>query len=480
MGRKREMADKDTLVNLYVDQKLSASVIAKQLQVSRQLLRNWFAHYNIPMRTVSEEAKIQRERHPDLFKAKLFQDKTSERYKNFCQTISQKAKERYANGQIVNCKIYDIPPKEDIEYLYIERGLSANTVAKMFDTTIPTLRKWIKQYDIQYKDISKSLRDLNSRHLIYNSFRDPVVQQKCQENRTVYRRSKSEIELYEWIKQYCPDAVHSYMLANRSFDICIPSKYLLIEYQGLFWHSEAFYYTGQNHNNKTLRDIKWMHKEKKDIATQHGYRLFQVWEDDWAKRPKVIKEFILTILNINKERVFARKCKVVGVPRLRTDEFIERFHIQGSMSRYSCSIGLAYNNELIAVMAFAKEPDGTMNLARYAVDSRFQIIGGFAKLLAWFIKKYPGKKVITFADLSYVDELSNVYIRNGFKPIQVLNPDYKYIVGGERRHKFSFRRSYLERTLGDKFNPTLSEYQNCINNEIYRAWDTGKIKYELV
>ena len=81
---------------------------------------------------------------------------------------SEILKEQFNRGRSVNCKIYDIPSKDDINYLYNERGFSLNSVSKIFSTTIPTLKKWMKKYGFDnLRDNSSSQRRMiNEGHKI--------------------------------------------------------------------------------------------------------------------------------------------------------------------------------------------------------------------------------------------------------------------------------------------------------------------------
>lgn len=371
--------------------------------------------------------------------------------------ISDKAKARYAAGQPINCKIYDIPPKEDLEFLYIEQGYSANLVSKMMGVSIPTLRKWIISYGIPYSSSTS-----NARHERVESSESPAL-----------------MEIYSWVKSLCPDAEHSYSMGGKNYDIYVPSRGLLIEYNGLFFHSERFAY---KIGRKTVKEIRTMHRQKVDVAADHGLRCFFIWEDTWRDRPDVIKEFLSGLLRPDlRERVYARKCDVLpSVPRHLADAFMDAHHLQGAVQRYSTAIGLAYRNQIVAVCLFANDGNHTMNLVRYAVDPRYQINGGFARMVSHFMKgPGQGHRLITFGDLTYILRTDNVYLRNEFKEELELKPDYQYVWNNERVHKFNFRRDSLRRLFGPGFKEELSEYQNCINNDVFRVWDAGKIRYEL-
>jgi len=83
---------------------------------------------------------------------------------------------------------------------------------------------------------------------------------------------------------------------------------------------------------------------------------------------------------------------------------------------------------------------------------------------------------VTFCDVSLFDGRS--YCANGYKKVGVIPPDYHYIVGGKRHHKFGFRHAQLKNKLAN-YNPKLTEKENCKNNGLFRIYDCGKDKYML-
>ncbi len=70
-----------------------------------------------------------------------------------------------------------------------------------------------------------------------------------------------------------------------------------------------------------------------------------------------------------------------------------------------------------------------------------------------------------------------MYETLGFSHAADIEPDYKVVEGGRRRHKSGYRLSELKKRLGDKFDPTLSERENCRNNGLYRVYNSGMKKW---
>ena len=360
-------------------------------------------------------------------------------------TTSEILKEQFNRGRSVNCKIYDIATKEDIEYLYIERGYSMNRVSKIFYTSIPTLKKWMRSYDIIWRDISKSLK---------NGY-----------ERDVITFSKGEKDLLEYIRNIVDcNIIENYRDLGFELDIFIPDLKIAIEFNGLYWHSER------------VVDINY-HKNKSDRCRDNGIKLIHVWEDDWKFKNQRIKDWLNVLLNPNKKyKIYGRNCVVNYISQEKAKAIIDVYHIQGYCQSSIC-IGLFYKDNLIGCCTFIKKDDTSYYLNRYVIEPDYNVIGGFSKIIKHFIKHYNGD-LYTFADLSWVDKYNNVYLSNNFYPDKELKPDYSYIFDKRRKHKFSFRHEHLKKILGEKYNPDKTEHENCSNNGIYRIYDCGKIRYK--
>ena len=128
---------------------------------------------------------------------------------------------------------------------------------------------------------------------------------------------------------------------------------------------------------------------------------------------------------------------------------------------------------MVACMSFTKRGND-YTLTRYSTSCT--VVGGFSKLLKHFVRFHDFDNLISFADLTTVDPNDNVYLRTGWIEDGFLKPDYKYIENGSRVHKFLFRHKHLMTRL-KTYDPKKTEYQNCLDNKIYRIWDCGKVRY---
>lgn len=100
-------------------------------------------------------------------------------------------------------------------------------------------------------------------------------------------RSKLEKSLFERIKVAHPDAEHSHVLKTDDnayvFDIYIPSKHTLIEVNGNYWHFNPKIYVAEHfdkHRNVTAQQIWERDATKLKTATEQGFAVVVVWEDE--------------------------------------------------------------------------------------------------------------------------------------------------------------------------------------------------------
>lgn len=289
----------------------------------------------------------------------------------------------------------------------------------------------------------------------------------------VSKVSKPEIELFDFILNLCPDAKQSdrSIIGPLELDIVIPSKAIAIEYNGLYFHSDRL--EGRKDD---------AHKRKMLLCEKAGYRLIQVWEDDWNYRRGVVEKTLRHILGASQSKIGARAC-VVRTRGLRdVVEFFELNHLQ-SAPRRGIAYTLEHCDEIVAAMVFSpvasergKAADGrSFELIRYATAKH--VAGGASRLMAAFLRDTPEcNRIISYSNNEWFD--GRMYATLGFKHIADVEPDYKVVDGKLRRHKINYKLSELKKRFGNAFDPLLSERENCRNNGLFRVYDSGLKKWE--
>lgn len=250
-------------------------------------------------------------------------------------------------------------------------------------------------------------------------------------------------------------------------DMYIPSMSVAIEYNGLYWHSVKQGKDKNYHLNKLRR------------CNSQGVRLIQIFEDEWIEHKDVVLNKIKHILHKDNclNKIMARKCEVREIANDAASEFLDKYHIQGS-GQATVSLGCFFEEKLIAAMMLKRDrKDGdTWELTRFASSSDIVCQGVGGKLFKYFLKKYNPSSVKSFADRRWtLDKDDNLYTKLGFALGKECAPDYRYVVGNERKHKFGFRKQILSKKFGLPL--TMTESEMCDKLGFDKIYDCGLLKY---
>jgi Probable Zinc-ribbon domain len=299
---------------------------------------------------------------------------------------------------------------------------------------------------------------------------------QCQANRF---SSKGEQEVYSCLKQILEceiiknarNVIYPYEL-----DIYIPDLKFAIEFNGVYWHSEA---SGKNST---------YHQRKVDACREKGIELYQIWEDDWITKKAIIMRNIahkchvshtvsriLEIAPMYAEKIGARTLDASEISYQEASQFLDTNHIQGK-ARGTSYYGLFDSDAKIRSVLVIKRSGkiGEYSIERYA--SAGTIVGGFTKLLSYAEKNTPGiKQWVTFADQMVSN--GSLYENNGFYVDKILLPDYKYLVSGKRVHKFNYRLKRFQNDVTLTYEEGKTEKELAAMNNLWRVWDSGKIRY---
>lgn len=298
----------------------------------------------------------------------------------------------------------------------------------------------------------------------------------CPECSATQYSSQGEKEIGDFIANlgFAVQRTNRSLLKGTELDVYVPEKKFAVEFNGVYWHSERAGKGRHYHHDKWL------------AAKEAGVQLLQVWEDDWLKRKNVILRAIAHKLGAsekladlypelaeNVEKVFARKTSVRVLSTAEAKTFLGEHHVQGYASG-SYYVGLQNENEIVrAVLVLKKEAGKVLNIVRYATYGT--VVGGFTKLLKYAEKEYKPDSFITFADHMISD--GGLYEKNGFIADKELRPDYMYVVGKERKHKFGYRLKRFKSDPELLWEEGLTERELAALNNLPRIWDAGKTRY---
>lgn len=282
--------------------------------------------------------------------------------------------------------------------------------------------------------------------------------------------SKPEQEVYEYVKSLCPDAVQScrdILNNDKELDIYVPSKKLAIEFDGIYWHSSR--------SRDTDDEKSKYHLLKTEDCESKGIHLLHIFCNEWNERQDVWKSVIKQKLGLTDKKIYARKCHAAKVDNKAAISFFNLNHLQGNASA-KYYVGLFHEGSLVACMSFAgtRYTEGDFEILRYANIINHSVVGGFSKLLKFFMRDKSGK-VVSYANRRWSN--GNVYESNKFTLANISGPCYYYTKDYiNLQHRSVYMKHKLSSKL-DTYDPNKTEVENMYENGYGRIWDCGNKVY---
>lgn len=274
------------------------------------------------------------------------------------------------------------------------------------------------------------------------------------------RISNSVRKIHKFMKSLGVDSSFEFKVCKLKYDIYVPSNNLLIEFNGLKWHSFP---------ESRERDLK-----KYENAIKNGFDYLMIYEDEWIFNKEKVKSLIKNKLQKN-DSVSLRpsKCEIREISSKEANEFYESYHYIGK-TKSSVYYGIFFKNELIACCSFGKPTRQTSKhsweLLRMASNPKYRIHGIWSKVLKMFKSSYSGS-IVSFSDNRLFS--GAVYGKMGFHLDGSIKPDYYWVKGSRRYHKSGLRKTPEERKSG------LTETQLREAQGYRKIYDLGKKRWVL-
>lgn len=295
--------------------------------------------------------------------------------------------------------------------------------------------------------------------------------------------SSFEVEIKEFLQNAIPtiNIIENDrgILKPHEIDLYLPEYKIGIEFHGLTWHS-----FGKSPNTIHLEyNNKYTHMIKADKADKAGIQLLQIFENEWntPQLQNIWKSVILAKIGVT-SKIYARKCEIRHVTNKESNMFLQNNHLQQSMVGASVNLGMYFDNELVSVMTFGKtrfKVNTEWELLRFCNKVSISVIGGFARLLKYFIKEYHPKSILSYANRRW--STGKIYASNNFTFESKVESGYYYFHQEnyiDVKHRIHFQKHKLHKLL-DAFDANLTESQNMYNNGYRKIYDAGQLKYIL-
>lgn len=212
---------------------------------------------------------------------------------------------------------------------------------------------------------------------------------------------------------------------------------IVIEADGLYWHSDAVNKDKNYHKNKRLMYLK------------NGLIPLFFREHEIINKRDIVLSIIKNKLKINSVKFYARKTKVVDVSFDVGKKFFEENHLMGV--GVGKIVGLEINNELVSCLQITNKSE-YYDVSRFANKINTTVVGGFSKLLSLF----SDKTIKTFIDRRY--GLGDYLLDLGFK-LQHEHLSFSWVRNDRVFHRMKFSGN--------------SGYEN----KCYKMWDCGQALY---
>lgn len=252
-------------------------------------------------------------------------------------------------------------------------------------------------------------------------------------------------------------------------DFYLPEHKLAFEINGNYWHSE-------------LKKNKNYHLHKTKLCDEQGIKLIHIFEDEVRLKYDIVKSRILNLIGKTPNTVYARQCKIRELSYIEKKNFFNINHIdEDSVSKYN--IGLFLHNELVCAASFGERKISKkqqFELIRFANKINHNVVGGFSKIMKYFMKQYKPSELITYADIRWsgINPQNTVYSKNGFEYIDTSSPNYFYLASNDFVHRLNRCKFMKHKLVKEGADPNKTEKEIMKERGYTRIWDCGTLKFK--
>jgi len=249
------------------------------------------------------------------------------------------------------------------------------------------------------------------------------------------KRSGLEIKLEKLLIDLNINFKTEYKIGNYRVDFKIDN--LLIEANGLYWHSEI---------NKT----KEYHYNKYNFLNKKGYKSIFFYEDEILNKIDICKSIILYYLN-KSQIIFLKNYHIKKINSMISNTFLNNNHLNSYKD--NTSYGLFVKNELLSVLQYTKINNDII-INRFGYKNNIIIDNGLSKFILFLEQKYKNCNIIYLLDRRYQDNTE--LLQNNFVLHNTII-DFKWI---------DWLKSY---NSDDILKKDLNKYN--------KIWDCGQAQY---
>ncbi|MEN6552190.1 MAG: hypothetical protein ABFC34_04800 [Methanobacterium sp.] len=237
-------------------------------------------------------------------------------------------------------------------------------------------------------------------------------------------------------------------------DIVLPDHGLIIECDGLLWHSDHPIY------GKKSRSY---HQTKQLFYKSQKYKSLFFREDELTQKFDIVKSIIKNTLGLN-IYINSSVCIIKTIAKREEGvQFLHLNHLKGPGSLHGDQIGLYFNDELVSVIRFTLDKNNkSIRIHRFCNKNGYNVSGSLDKILKYLNNNYP--------DINYVE----FYVDERYDCLNLENLGFTRIPKGSRIHELSFVWTDTQKVFPRKKFLGNSGY----DQGLYRIYDCGQSHYK--
>lgn len=276
----------------------------------------------------------------------------------------------------------------------------------------------------------------------------------CKNDTKFTLRSTTEINMYNVINRCGIETKTNdrFILGGNEVDIVMVKEKIMIEVDGVYFHTTRTGRHSTYHLNKTLK------------ANEVGYDMYHFWDFEVSN---AAKSKVLPC----KQIVNANECDIHVIDVKTAIDFQHVNQVEKAKQEFDIALGLFNKDNLIQIALF-KDGDEYNELVSFATYCFVNVIDGTVKLIDHFTNNYSDKAIVCELDrrLYTGRELND----SGFVIVGYTDPDYFYYNNNILTQSEIDDIGVLG-TVGDTYDPSKDEESNLNSIGYYRAYDCGKI-----
>jgi len=293
------------------------------------------------------------------------------------------------------------------------------------------------------KDLAK---DKGVSHSHLNDIKNKLGIDAAREFSSDEGRSQIELFVKKFLEENCIEFSIDKKFEDTNYrpDFQIPDHKIVIECNGLYWHSD-----------KIIND-KFCHRKKMVAYKEKGYDSLFFLENEILNKSNIVKSIILNKLKLNKEKVFARKCKIETLSTEESNSFFEENHLMGRGAGRTYALKL--NGEIISAIRvkWISKENGLLDVSRFCTKNNISVVGGYSRLISHVEKTEQPKTIQTFVDKRYGDG------------------SYLEVFGFHRETEYI---SFYWTDFRDTCHRLTHPYDSGYEKGLHKIWDCGQAKW---